>query len=150
MKFRCGWPVRRVLSSRLRAMDGHSSGTHVAMRLLRSTRLAGRRPPAPLREAASPIRSCSRRGLPCRPRYRGRGELLPHRFTLAPSERGGFISVALSLGLPRPGVTRRLLSMLPGRSSPLARRGHPAIRAALLSGAATAVNCQSMMLCSGP
>ena len=32
---------------------------------------------------AAPIRSCSRWGLPCRPRCRGRGALLPHRFTLA-------------------------------------------------------------------
>ena len=31
---------------------------------------------------AVPIRSCSRRGLPCRPRCRGRGALLPHPFTL--------------------------------------------------------------------
>ena len=33
--------------------------------------------------AASPIRSCSRWGLPCRPCYQGRGALLPHRFALA-------------------------------------------------------------------
>ena len=32
---------------------------------------------------AAPIRSCSRWGLPCRPRRRGRGALLPHPFTLA-------------------------------------------------------------------
>jgi hypothetical protein len=32
---------------------------------------------------AAPIRSCSRWGLPCRLRYRTRGALLPHRFTLA-------------------------------------------------------------------
>ena len=31
----------------------------------------------------APIRSCSRWGLPCRPRRRGRGALLPHPFTLA-------------------------------------------------------------------
>jgi hypothetical protein len=36
---------------------------------------------------AAPIRSCSRWGLPCRPRCRGRGALLPRRFTLA---RGPF------------------------------------------------------------
>jgi len=33
--------------------------------------------------AAVPIWSCSRWGLPCRPRCRGRGALLPHRFALA-------------------------------------------------------------------
>lgn len=32
---------------------------------------------------AAPIRSCSRWGLPCHPRCRGRGALLPHRFTHA-------------------------------------------------------------------
>jgi hypothetical protein len=35
------------------------------------------------REEAAPIWSCSRWGLPCRPRCRGRGALLPHPFTLA-------------------------------------------------------------------
>jgi len=37
----------------------------------------------PANRRAAPIWSCSRWGLPCRPRYRGRGALLPHRFTLA-------------------------------------------------------------------
>ena len=37
----------------------------------------------PCRPLAAPIRSCSRWGLPCRPRYRARGALLPHHFTLA-------------------------------------------------------------------
>ncbi len=36
---------------------------------------------------AAPIRSCSRRGLPCRPRCRRRGALLPHPFTLAAGAR---------------------------------------------------------------
>jgi len=46
--------------------------------------------------SATPIRSCSRWGLPCRRRYRRRGALLPHRFTRArrASPRGR------SLGLP--------------------------------------------------
>ena len=66
------------------ARDGHSSGTRLAARLARPTRAAEREsllrlPAAP----AAPIRSCSRWGLPCRPRCRGRGALLPHRFTLA-------------------------------------------------------------------
>jgi hypothetical protein len=38
--------------------------------------------PSPLRASAVPIRFCSRWGLPCRPRYRVRGALLPHLFTL--------------------------------------------------------------------
>src|ERR1700689_4687521 len=36
---------------------------------------------------AVPIRSCSRWGLPCRRRYRRRGALLPHRFTLTAAIR---------------------------------------------------------------
>ena len=44
----------------------------------------GMSPLRPVRTVATaPIRSCSRWGLPCRPRHRGRGALLPPRFTLA-------------------------------------------------------------------
>jgi hypothetical protein len=35
------------------------------------------------RRGRLPIRSCTGWGLPCHPRHRGRGALLPHRFTLA-------------------------------------------------------------------
>ena len=74
---------------------------------------------------AIPIRSCSRWGLPCRRRYRKRGALLPHPFTLTPHvERAcppaawsGLLSVALSLGSPPPGVTRHRCSAEPGLSS---------------------------------
>jgi len=48
---------------------------------------------------------CSDWGLPCRVRYRPRGGLLPHRFTLTPVTWGGLFSVALSVALRRPGVT---------------------------------------------
>src|SRR5688572_21667503 len=81
----------------------------------------------------SPIWSCSRWGLPCRRRYRNRGALLPHRFTLtaASKDRGGLFSVALSLRSLSPGVTRHRLSVEPGLSSTTAAsRGgscHPAI-----------------------
>ncbi len=60
---------------------------------------------------AAPIRSCSRWGLPCRPRCRGRGALLPHHFTLAcpwfPMRRrfvfcGTFPGVAPAGGWPAP------------------------------------------------
>src|SRR5206468_4331823 len=44
-----------------------------------------------------PIRSCSRWGLPCRRRYRRRGALLPHPFSLTRPKPGGMLSVALSL-----------------------------------------------------
>ena len=46
-------------------------------------------PACPSREGrAAPIRSCSRWGLPCRPRCRVRGALLPHPFTLTPDGSG--------------------------------------------------------------
>ncbi|CAP57124.1 conserved protein [Gluconacetobacter diazotrophicus PA1 5] len=74
--------------------------------------------------SAVPIRSCSRWGLPCRLRYRTRGALLPHRFTLTrtisgePECRGGgLFSVALSLGSPPPAVSRHRSSVEPGLSS---------------------------------
>ncbi len=66
---------------------------------------------------AVPIRLCSRWGLPCRFRYRSRGGLLPHRFTLARASTGGLISVALSLGSPPPDVIRHRVSVEPGLSS---------------------------------
>ena len=48
----------------------------------------------PSREGrAAPIRSCSRWGLPCRPRCRVRGALLPHPFTLTPDESGAVCSL---------------------------------------------------------
>ena len=71
-------------------------------------------------QRVAPIWSCSRWGLPCHPRYRGRGALLPHPFTLAAgrSPLGGLLSVALSLGLPPPAVNRHRVSVEPGLSSP--------------------------------
>ena len=72
----------------------------------------------------TPIRSCSRRGLPCRRCCQPRGALLPHHFTLTPPEkirRGGVFSVALSVGSRRPGITRRLRPVEPGLSSPRER-----------------------------
>lgn len=83
----------------------------------------------------TPIWHCSQWGLPCRLRCRKRGELLPHRFTLTSDIEGGLFSVALSLGLPPPGVTRHCcpmesgLSSRPSRLAPPRTRGHPAIRA---------------------
>ncbi len=72
-----------------------------------------------------PTWSCSRRGLPCRHCCQPRGALLPHPFTLTFNTQarpavpeGGFLSVALSLGSPPPGVTRHRVSMEPGLSSP--------------------------------
>ncbi len=96
--------------------DDHSSGTPVAERLLQPTRTTD--PETGWAEArVIPIRSCSRWGLPCRSRYRARGGLLHHLFTLTPAHRGGPISVALSLRSPSPGVTRHRVSVEPGLSS---------------------------------
>jgi hypothetical protein len=44
-------------------------------------------------ERTVPIRSCSWRGLPCRPCYQARGGLLPHPFTLTPDESGAVCSL---------------------------------------------------------
>ena len=81
-------PISRVLSSSLRHLDDHSSGTGLAVRLSRPTRVAGRKTPAAHASmaASTPIRPCSRWGLPCRRHCWKRGALLPHRFTLAGSE----------------------------------------------------------------
>ena len=96
--------------------DDHSSGTSVAERLVQPTRTTD--PETGWAEArVIPIRSCSRWGLPCRSRYRARGGLLHHLFTLTPAHRGGSISVALSLRSPSPGVTRHRVSVEPGLSS---------------------------------
>jgi hypothetical protein len=123
-------------ASNARRRDDHSSGTPVARRLKQPTRTAGsgHDPETRSRELrAVPIRSCSRWGLPCRRRYRRRGALLPHRFTLAAANtthRGGLFSVALSLGSHPPDVIRHRLSMEPGLSSPatfrFCRSGRPA------------------------
>ncbi len=68
-----------------RGRDGHSSGPSVAGRFSRPTRVSG--PATACRSCDrrdTPIWSCSRRGLPCRPGHPVRGGLLPHPFTLTP------------------------------------------------------------------
>ena len=82
--------------------------------------LPGRLGPAtalPWREPrrAVPIWSCSWRGLPCRPRCRVRGALLPHPFTLARLRRGSGGRFAFCGAVPglAPG----------GRYPPPCRRG---------------------------
>jgi hypothetical protein len=65
----------------------HSSRAAVTGRLEQPTRRLGRVTlPRPFGRGALrpclPTRPCSRWGLPCRPRCRGRGGLLPRRFTL--------------------------------------------------------------------
>jgi len=107
-----------------RGRGGHSSGPSVAGRFSRPTRMPGPATACPPRGGRDiPIWSCSRRGLPCRPGHPVRGGLLPHPFTLTlrPKPLGGLLSVALSLGSPPAGVTRRLVAVEPGLSSPLRR-----------------------------
>ena len=110
-----------------RKLDGHSSGTPIAGRLARPTRMTNRKRFCRFASAAIPIWSCSRWGLPCRRRCRKRGALLPHPFTLAMTGHGGLLSVALSLGSPPPGVTRHRVSVEPGLSSMISHRGRPAV-----------------------
>ena len=95
-----------------------------------SSNQPGRRPgdgpgakPVSWRPRVIPIRFCSRWGLPCRSRYRQRGALLPHPFTLTHPRMGGLLSVALSLGSPPPDVIRHRVSMEPGLSSPMVSHG---------------------------
>jgi len=67
-------------------------GRRLPGRLARPTRATARKRawphsiPSGMVGRAAPIRSCSRWGLPCRPRCRGRGALLPHPFTLTDGE----------------------------------------------------------------
>ncbi len=105
-------PVSRVLS----APKGWAAIPLGNALLRRSSNQPGRRRRAA--PYAIPIRSCSRWGLPCRPRCRARGALLPHPFALAAPKPGGLLSVALSLGSLQPGVTRHRCSAEPGLSSP--------------------------------
>ena len=65
----------------MRRMGDHSSGTILADRLARPTRMEREGAPVSCLTPI-PIRSCSRRGLPCHPCHQERGGLLPHPFTL--------------------------------------------------------------------
>ncbi len=95
-----GWPVSRILSRQLPALDDHSSAPALADGIQLPTRasraeasLRRYRPAFAVRPAPreAPIRHCSGRGLPCHSCYQDRGGLLPHRFTItlvAPAATG--------------------------------------------------------------
>ncbi len=67
-----------------------------------SSNQPGRR--AETKPLCRPYSVCSRWGLPCRFRYRSRGALLPHPFTMTVPKSGRLLSVALSLGSPPPAL----------------------------------------------
>ncbi len=117
-------PVSRVLFPPGQTGDGHFSRTPIARRLKRSTRRSKADRAGPRVKASELVASLD----PCllfdlapggvclaRPVTRPAGELLPHRFTLtAPrtlgtaqgvQQRGGLLSVALSLASRPVGVT---------------------------------------------
>src|SRR3954453_506085 len=118
---------------------GHSSGTIVADRLKQPTRTTDletglERLSAPV----VPIRLCSRWGLPCRPRRRVRGALLPHPFTLTPNgpgRRSGAASGAVCFlwhcpwGRPRRTLSGTVVPWSPD-FPPQAKRPGAAARAA--------------------
>ena len=139
-----GRPISRILSSCTAQercnIDDHSSDLAVTDKataanpdLLEHKRL--RRSARRQIQHAVPIWRCSKWGLPCRRCCQPRGGLLPHRFTLTcrhtkanPGTTGGLFSVALSVGLPRPGVTRHLFLLESGLSSPLPEDNKAAIQ----------------------
>ena len=119
-----------------RGGDGHSSGTSVAGRLVRPTRTTARKHARAIARPAVPIWSCSRWGLPCRCRYRQRGALLPHPFTLAAPAPSRTLAMAVCFlwhcpwGRPRralPGTVFPWSPDFPPRRGIPRQGGHPAI-----------------------
>jgi len=117
-------PVSRVLSRarypvKDRPLGGsHSSNPCVAARFKQPTRTSRDETSLPNHGREAPIWPCSGWGLPCERCCQRPGALLPHPFTLTPDRvRGGLLSVALSLGFPRAGVTRHPCFVEPGLSS---------------------------------
>jgi hypothetical protein len=99
---------------------GHSSGTIVADRLARPTRMMARKPACRRLRAADhpysvllPVGFTVPVPLPV-PRCALTAPFHPCR---RPKPVGGLLSVALSLGSPPPGVTRHRVSVEPGLSS---------------------------------
>lgn len=131
-------PVGRVLYRPFPGGDDHSSGTSVAGRLVRPTRAATRRTPAgavcpglPLLFGLAPGGVCPA-GSVAEAAGRSYRPVSPLPAGGRARRAGGLFSVALSLGSPPPGVTRHRVSVepglsSPGRVSPLAGRGHPAV-----------------------
>ena len=99
------WTVSRILSV-AEATCNHFSGTVVADRLKRATRSRTRGHGRRRRPPTGAACACTRWGLPCPPRHRGGGALLPHRFTLTTHARGRRSAVCFLLHCPACAPTR--------------------------------------------
>ena len=123
-------------------MDDHSSATLVTKWVKLPTRASGLKVPAAVfRLAPKPARARPLFGIApggaCHTVPVARSVVGSYP-TVSPSPcpsiskpsslQGSLFSVALSLGLPRPGITRHPIFMEPGLSSSVATRDHPAIR----------------------
>ena len=96
VRWRGGGPISRVLSRTTIYL-----GRRIAARLFSGNPGAGRAGPS------HPYLPFLRMGLAKPRRCRRAGALLPHRFSFSRALRAGvFFSVALSVGLPRPAVSR--------------------------------------------
>ena len=119
---RDGWPF--VWDVRCRTPRATYPGDGAKTRLRAETR------------HAAPIRSCSRCGLPCHRRYRRRGALLPHPFTLTLLRQQGFGGRFTFCGT-FPGVApagrypapcfRGARTFLPPPGFPVAKGDHPTV-----------------------
>ena len=107
-----GWPVSRILSPGLPRMDDHSSGAPVARRPLAANpdRSGSSIPavdiPCRINTARGPYLALLPVGLAVPVRLPVPRWALTPPFHLFPRIEGSLFSVALSLGLPPPGVTR--------------------------------------------
>jgi len=142
-----GEPISRILftPNRNPGVDDHSSAIHVTVHLMLPTRpllikahLAGGFPVARDQPRAGVLFGIAPGGA-CHAAAVASGAVgfyptvsplpaYPQRRTYGLTT-GGFISVALSVGLPRPGVTRHRCLVESGLSSGRLPRGHPALRA---------------------
>ena len=99
------------------ASDDHSSGPPIAERFSRPTRTPRAMNPA-AETARRPYSVLLQAGLAMPSLLPGtRWALTPPFHPSLPRRAGGLLSVALSLGSPRAGVTRRLFTVEPGLSS---------------------------------
>ncbi len=135
----CGWPVSRILSGVSPWMTIHLGAALLQASSSQPGPAGGKAPPG-LDAPRDPYLALLPAGLavPVRlpvPRWSLTPPFHPYRVDF-PAEteasHGGLFSVALSLSLRWPGVTRRRCFMESGLSSNVAARGHPAIRRPLI------------------